>query len=148
MQPLQQANAAWETWRRRRWLVVGLVLATVFGGPALFMIGSSAWDFYQYHVGTPTTATIVRCTASRNANNCYGTWSVGGESHTGPIAGAGKGLRIGSSVDVRVRGDTAYTAATADWHFYVNVFSFPIFLIVLFVILFVLRARRRRRTGR
>jgi hypothetical protein len=47
------------------------------------------------------------------SRTCYATWSVGGESRTGPIEGGNRwDYRIGSSVDVRVSGGTAYTAAT------------------------------------
>jgi hypothetical protein len=80
--------------------------------------GIGACQFYLYHSGTPTTATLERCVSAGKTRtpNCYGRWSVGGQSKTGRIEqGLGRDHSIGSTLDVRVRGDsgTAYTAGAA-----------------------------------
>jgi hypothetical protein len=70
----------------------------------LIWIGFGAYQSYAYHTGTPTTATDIHCTRhSRGPDRCTGTWSVSGEPYTGLIIGGGV-------ENVRVHGDTAYTA--------------------------------------
>ena len=75
----------------------------------LVLVGMSAFRFHQYEVGTPTTATVVRCGAGPKSSGCYGTWSVGGQSQTGLIHGPSG--PVGSSVDVHVRDGTAYAGS-------------------------------------
>jgi hypothetical protein len=110
-----EANAASET-RRGLWSVRGiahLLISIVFVGLGLYFLGDGVRGFYGYQLGTPTTASIDHCEAQSRSRTCYATWSVGGESRTGPIEGGNRwDYRIGSSVDVRVSGGTAYTAAT------------------------------------
>ena len=79
--------------------------------------GIGGCQFYLYRSGTPTTATIDRCvSAGKGGPNCYGRWSIDGQSQTGRIEqGLGSDHTVGSTLDVRVRGGsaTAYTAGAA-----------------------------------
>jgi hypothetical protein len=96
------------SWGRR--LLIGLLCALF---PGIFF-GVGLHSAYAYRVGTPTTATNVFCTGGHHRNEtrtCTGTWSVDGRSHTGYIEGGPDG---GSSLDVRVHGDTAYAAGVTD----------------------------------
>jgi hypothetical protein len=74
-----------------------------------------AHDFNQYRVGTPTTATVTQCTLGGRGGHCEGTWSIGGVSQHGNIK-HGQFVRaptVGSTLDVRVGGGTAYTAGAS-----------------------------------
>ena len=113
----------------RIYFVVALIVVVSLG---LFGLGYQARDIYEYHVGAPTTATIDRCVPSGKSTTCYGTWSVGGRSQTGPIHGAGKSDRVGSSLDVHVSGGTAYAASTGHWSSYVGILVGALFM-ALFV---------------
>jgi DivIVA domain-containing protein len=107
----------------KRWrLKIGDLLLVVIGVAAsLYFFGIGAHRIYEYRVGTPTTATVIDCTAYGktglvgDTRSCTGTWNVGGESHTGKIRGDREGYQVGSSVDVRVRGDEAMTATGLRW---------------------------------
>jgi hypothetical protein len=80
-----------------------------------FSVG--VYDVHGYRVGTPTTATVVDCSGAGNKHSavfCTGQWSVDGKSYTGRIAGDSKGIHTGSSLDVRVRGGSAYTATSGN----------------------------------
>jgi hypothetical protein len=97
---------------------VSSVVAFVFLSVVFSLaFGIGACQFYLYRSGTPTTVTLERCvSAGKGGPNCYGRWSVGGQSQTGRIEqGLGRDYSIGSTLDVRVRGDsgTAYTARAA-----------------------------------
>jgi DivIVA domain-containing protein len=97
--------------RRVEW--AALPLAMLMAVLSLVAFGVGVYDVYGYRVGTPTTAKVVDCTGGRNrfsSVTCTGQWSVGGTSYTGRIAGDSKGHHVGSSLDVRVRGDSAYVA--------------------------------------
>jgi hypothetical protein len=123
-------------WKR---LVISLVLLAL----PLITLGFGAYHSHAYHVGTPTTATNVHCIShARFPQSCTGTWSVGGESYTGPIMGAD---RDGSSLDVHVHDGTAYTADAGPNTFLKG----TIFLILVSVVIVVNWARwqARRRTG-
>ena len=103
----QDLNAAAETGRDRpvaRW-----VFMIVFVGLALTMFYFSAMRFYDYRVGTPTTATVSYCTTGKGSF-CWGTWSVGGVSQAGKVPKAS----VGSQLDVHVTNGKAYTASS--WH--------------------------------
>jgi hypothetical protein len=92
------------------WLIGGL-FALNFLVRGLIGLGGTAYDYYKYQVGTPTTATIDHCVSSGKSSTCYGTWSVGGVSQTGEIRGGlPSGPRVGRSLDVHVNGGKAYTA--------------------------------------
>jgi hypothetical protein len=87
------------------WIIVSL-------GVGLYFLYDSARDFFGYQFGTPTTATIISCnTAQRgHSTGCTATWSIDGQSHTGPIVGGftpekGGGFAI---QHVHVSGGTAY----------------------------------------
>src|SRR5262249_30659298 len=94
-------------------LMSGLVRALVIVTPLLLLsfvlFGMSAYRFHQYEAGTPTTARVVRCYTGPKSSGCDGTWSVGGQSQTGPIHGSSG--PVGSSVDVHVRDRTAYVGS-------------------------------------
>ena len=103
----------------------------------LAFFGFAVHDTYVYFDGTPTTATIQQCTPGFQlqssgqsihggagriiskrimdavfspAEGCTATWSVGGDSHSGPIVGGDTyRLRLGASPHVYVLGGTAYT---------------------------------------
>ena len=82
----------------------GLVLS-------LGLLGFGAYNDYAYLFGTPTTATIKWCVNEQVGFTCTGTWSVGGQSQTGKLQGTQQHrYSRGSSLDVRVRNDKAYTA--------------------------------------
>src|SRR5262249_32604803 len=91
----------------------GLGRALVIVTPLLLLsfvlVGMSAYRFHQYEVGTPTTATVVRCGTGPKSSGCQGTWSVSGRSQTGPIHGPSG--PVGSSVDVHVSDGTAYAGS-------------------------------------
>ena len=123
--------------RPKRWrLGIGLPaigLVVLLLGP----FGFAVHDTYVYFVGTPTTATIEQCTPGFQlqssgqyhhggaggiiskrvidavffpAEGCTATWSVGGNSHSGPIVGGDTNkLSQGASPHVYVLGGTAYT---------------------------------------
>ena len=101
-------------------LVMGLFgINFLVGG--LVGLGASLYEFYGYQVGTPTTATVDHCVRSgKSSSTCYGTWSVGGVSQTGKIAGGlPSGSGVGRSLDVHVSGGKAYTADSVGGRFYV-----------------------------
>jgi hypothetical protein len=122
-QPPQLANAAGGTGSVvpkpapmgiRTWIGVAFVVV-YFGGPALYWLGVVLLpSYYNYWVGTPTTATIDHCVSGTRSETCYGRWSVGGVSQTGWFPGTVEDLPVGSQVDVHVRGGTAYTAYWAS----------------------------------
>ena len=102
---------AWRTRRRRRsiWRSTQYGIA-IFGAALFAVVGfwSGANDFNQYRVGTPTTATVTDCSGGRGGH-CSGMWSIDGVRHKGDIKAGFSTPRAGSSLDVRVRNDTAYT---------------------------------------
>jgi hypothetical protein len=111
------ADGASEVVGQRRSPVKGNRLAVVLLVVlTLLFFGYGTVLFYASHVGTPTRATIVRChTGSRGSGpNCDGMWTIRGESHTGWIMGEfdGSGYHVGSSLDVRVLGGTAFSATS------------------------------------
>jgi hypothetical protein len=123
-------------WGRR--LLIGLVVALF---PTIFF-GILVYDSYAYYVGTPTTATDVHCVGQYRHQTCTGTWSLGGESYTGEIRGAAD--RDGSSSDVRVYGDTAFTADVVHQVFPVGALMVGI-IIVSFLVGFNYRSLRALR---
>ena len=97
----------------RFYLVFAVIVVVSMG---LFAIAFHGRDIYEYHVGTPTKATVDRCDTHGRHPTCYGTWSIGGRSQTGPIHGADKkNDPVGSTLDVHVSGGTAYTAPGASY---------------------------------
>jgi hypothetical protein len=125
--------------RSRQWTRVAIFMIP-FG---LMFFGFGACNFHAYHVGTPTTATNVHCVQSSSTivhrsstTSCTGTWSIDGQSHTGAVVGS---FRDGSSLDVRVHDDIAYTGTGNPTLFQIG----AIFLIVGSVMLGVKWARRR-----
>jgi DivIVA domain-containing protein len=123
--------------RRVEWAVLPLaILMAVF---SLVAFGVGGYDVYGYRVGTPTTATVVDCSRNGNkhmATSCTGTWSVGGTSYTGRIAGDGKGYHVGSSLDVRVRGGSAYTATSGNMWFIIGTGAGVLAVVAFFVTFF------------
>jgi hypothetical protein len=94
-------------------------------------VGFGAYNIYQYHVGTPATATDVRCVHVSRNTTCTGTWSVAGNSQNGPILGPGR--RDGSTLNVRVRGGAAYTADSGYPQFMLGILMFAVFALLAFV---------------
>ena len=107
--------------RRVEWAILPLAIVTTIFSLAAF--GMAVHDVYGYRVGTPTTATIVDCHSNGNKHTpvyCTGQWSLGGKSYAGRIEGDSKGHHAGSSLDVRVRGGSAYTATSGKMWFIIG----------------------------
>jgi hypothetical protein len=120
-----------------------MVIVTLLLLVGLVCFGISAYRFYRYEAGTPTTATVVRCESGTHKSGCYGTRNVGRQSQTGLIKGPSG--PVGSTVDVRVSDGTAYAGSP------VLAFTLSLAAMVIFAILFTLFAfqlvRRWLRTG-
>lgn len=111
----------------------------IFVGVALFMFFLSAKSFYEYRVGTPTTATVTHCTTGKGSF-CWGTWSIGGVSQSGRLPQAS----VGSNQNVRVSNGKAYAAT--QWR---EGLVLPGVLLLLSIGVFVLdRSRAGRLVGR
>jgi hypothetical protein len=111
-----------------------LVIVTLLLLVSLVCFGISAYRFYRYEAGTPTTATVVRCESGTHKSGCYGTWNVGGQPQTGLIRGPSG--PVGSAVDVRVSDGTAYAGSP------VLAFTLSLAAAVVLAILFSLFAFR------
>jgi hypothetical protein len=116
----QDANAASETGPGRqkrppttvpKWIGVSLLVVAPLVVGALLNLFHNAGEIYEYWAGTPTTATIDHCLPGR-PGTCYARWSVGGVSQTGPINRTFG--PVGSQLDVRVQGGTAYPTSEAS----------------------------------
>jgi hypothetical protein len=128
--------------RRRQLLFVRLFCLLVLIGLPLFPFAVGGYDVYAYHVGAPTTATNVHCHNGGRTRYCTGTWSLGGQSYTGTVEGASHGN--GASMDVRVYGDTAYTAQAGR-----KAFMWGLFVVIIFCVGIMIRlARARTQTSR
>jgi DivIVA domain-containing protein len=126
--------------RRYEWAFLPLaILAAAF---SLVAFGIGVYDVHGYRVGTPTTAKVVSCVGGRRTASvaCTGTWSVGGKSYAGRIEGDGKGYKVGSSLDVRVRGGSAYTATSGDTWFITGTWA-GVFAVGGFLVFFFARRR-------
>ena len=138
------ANAESKTGRGHGSMGIGgWLFAIVFVGLGMYFLSFSARQFYGYQVGTPTTATGIECRDGAPdshtsddpvsiysltlSEGCTATWSVGGQSQTGPIVGV---QHLGSSLDVHVTGGTAFTTPLAGWFFFGHIL-FGFWLIVL-----------------
>ncbi|PXW93633.1 hypothetical protein, partial [Mycolicibacterium moriokaense] len=76
----------------------------------------------QYSTAVDTTIDHWDSDSRATATKFYGRWSIGGVSQIGPIEGEIVGdPKAGSSVDVHVRGGTAYTDPFGQY-FYWNIF--------------------------
>lgn len=122
-----------------RRLFIGLLAALV---PTI-MSGVAMYNAYAYHAGTPTTATNILCTGTGRGRGCTGTWSLGGESHTGEVRGAN---RDGSS-DVRVYGGIAFTADVVHYIFPLGAFMVGL-ITTTFVVGFNYQSLRARAAAR
>jgi hypothetical protein len=123
----QQAESRPERRRPGKWMLFFILICAAF---PLYYFGYAAYDLYGYSAGTPTTATV--------------TWSVDGQSHTGGIEGPRGGYQLGSTVDVRVLGDTAFTAVGASWRFLAGSIALVIPALLLWYARWIRRARARR----
>jgi hypothetical protein len=138
------ANAGSKTRRGRRSMGIGgWLFAIFFVALGLYFLSFSARQLYGYQVGTPTTATGIKCrdgapdshtsgdpislSSLTLSEGCTAAWSVGGQSQTGPIVGV---RHLGSSLAVHVKGGTAFTAPLVGWFFFGHIL-FGFFLIVL-----------------
>jgi TRAP-type C4-dicarboxylate transport system permease small subunit len=155
--PMYQPDAAQAPRRQRgKWSVL---LVVVFAAVPLYYFGYGAYNLYNYRAGTPTTATDIHCRAHDAGNNgggmfralrpleCSGTWTINGQSLTGAIEGPREGYPIESSAEVRVNGDTAFTARGAAWRFVAGTLSACIIAFLLLLRLWVISARHRHREG-
>ena len=137
-----------------KWRVlIALVLVSV----PLYYFGYGAYDLYNYRVGTATTAKDIHCRTHRpgirgggmfrslEPRKCTGTWSLDARSHTGKIEGPREGFLTNSSAEVRVNGDTAYTAEGATWRFVGGVIAAGLIALFTLWIRWIARARRRYR---
>lgn len=80
---------------------------------SLGFFGIGAYDVGAYLLGTPTTATVRGCTTEKYGHTCASTWSVGGRNYVGKIQGMVlHRYASGTSLEVRVLGDKAYTQAS------------------------------------
>jgi hypothetical protein len=107
----------------------GLVIAFVVVGIGFAAVTYGAMTPYGYWVGTPTKASVDHCDRHGDRDNgydlyCTGTWSVRGQSQTGPIEPPFRGdeqNEIGARktvLDVHVHDGTAYTAHSVGKEFY------------------------------
>jgi hypothetical protein len=116
--------------------------AIALGGLGLWLLGQGACDAFGYLAGSPTTAKVVECHgagASRSGASgvvasrvvavspgnggyeCTGAWNVGSQSQSGPIEPpVPRYIEAGTSLDVHVYGDTAYTPNSIGWWFLVS----------------------------
>jgi hypothetical protein len=123
----------------------------VFLVAELVMIGAGVFLLVQRETGTRVKATVTGCVQTgagrTETTDCTGTWVVGGalvggdgRIVVGEVAGATKS-DVGKTIDVTLRGDTAYTRSL----------KLPLLLIGLGLVVPVLagvavvNARRRRR---
>jgi hypothetical protein len=127
--PQPTANTESKTERGRRSFGIGRWLtAIIFVGVGLYFASFSAQQLYGYAVGAPTTATDIHCRYGvpgsgppdrgsaadlTLSGGCTATWSLDGQSQTGPIVGVN---HLGSA-DVHVKGGTAFTAPFSSWFF-------------------------------
>jgi hypothetical protein len=116
---------------RARNLWNSLVMAVLVVSIGIAAVTYGALTPYEYWVGTPARAAVDHCeyhgTSSLESGpdlDCTGTWSVHGQSQTGPIKppfreNEQNGIRAGKSVlDVRVHNGIAYTAISVGKEFY------------------------------
>jgi DivIVA domain-containing protein len=113
--------------KRRLWMALA---AIGFLGLSLVFFGLAGRDYLAYRNGTPATAKVQHCEKWRHrvftgghddligtlahTQRCTVTWSVDGVPQTGKTKILRHyGDREPTSVDVRVHGSTAYTAAVA-----------------------------------
>lgn len=130
-------------------LVVGVLTLLFIAGAGLHELRRTWYPAYQYEVGTRTTATVVRCEESRakvRLITCTGTWTVNGQSQSGPIDdGFDKNLAAGSSLAVHVKDGTAYTAhSVATAIFFVALFGLLLIGLCALLIRGVWSIRRAR----
>ena len=108
----------------------GLVMAFFVVAIGLAAATYGALTPYGYWVGTPAKASVDHCEGHGHQESyelsCTGTWSVRGQSQTGPIGPPFRGdeqneVRAGKSVlDVRVHDGIAYTAHSVGKEFYLG----------------------------
>ncbi|UMB67704.1 DivIVA domain-containing protein [Mycobacterium paraterrae] len=114
--------------KQRRWPRRLLSVLAAFGvaGMSLLFCGIAGCDYLAYRAGTPTAASVQYCaddnTGSEGLLNlvvprikrCAITWSVDGQSYSGSVDAYTYGFRQRpQSMEVRVRGNTADTPASA-----------------------------------
>jgi hypothetical protein len=87
-------------------VVLAALTAAVLGGGIFLLV--------QHETGTRAQAHVTSCTATGSAKyrkvHCDGSWTVGGSLLDGGhvVDGADQG-DVGKTIDVTVRGDTAYS---------------------------------------
>ncbi|HET6949766.1 MAG TPA: DUF2510 domain-containing protein [Acidimicrobiales bacterium] len=95
-------------------VVAVLLVALIWPGFPLVMLGGGLYILNVQRSGTPAEATVTEChRVTRRSTVCNGTWTVGdlaagGTVVQGTIEGANRD-DVGETLDVRVSGDRAYT---------------------------------------
>jgi hypothetical protein len=87
---------------------VGLVLVLLW---VIGFGGGAAWIVYSQVSGEPTTAVVDECEHRTNPQSyvCRGTWTLDGRTTTNGIVEGASDDDEGEEIDVRVKGERAYT---------------------------------------
>jgi len=87
---------------------VGLVLVLLW---VIGFGGGAAWIVYSQVSGEPTTAVVDECEHRSNPQSyvCRGTWTLDGRTTTNGIVEGASDDDEGEEIDVRVKGERAYT---------------------------------------
>ncbi len=87
-------------------VAVVLVLLWVIG-----FGGGAAWIVYSQVSGDPTTAVVEDCVHRTNPQSyvCRGTWTLDGTTTTNGIIEGANSDQEGKEIEVRVKGERAYT---------------------------------------
>lgn len=105
---------------RWRSLLATVLVWMLLSAIPLALLGGGAWLLYQRAVGTPAQATVLACETSANwvrysprvSEQCVAEWTLDGRTVVGGYNG-GSGSDVGKTVDVTVRGETAYSRSLA-----------------------------------
>ena len=87
---------------------MGLVLVLLW---VIGFGGGAAWIVYSQVSGEPTTAVVDECEHRSNPQSyvCRGTWTLDGRTTTNGIVEGASDDDEGEEIDVRVKGERAYT---------------------------------------
>lgn len=143
---------------RIRHLAVGVAIWGVLLAITAALVGGGGWLLYQRTYGTRAEATVVACESSGGfarygsgyRTECIAEWTIDGETVVGNYeVGDGEG-EVGETVDVTVRGDTAYSRSLG-LPILLLALGLPFLVLVAFAVRNAIRDRRSRtypvRTG-